>query len=164
MSTFFDRHCSNLGISLCMHPATERRRYYVTSSLIGSGHSQNDGYLSELHLTGLLSLAIQPTSANLLNWPIHQIPQCACLISRNAPHWDRNVHIPVPVFCDMVQVQCGICDVVISTHWGRDKMAAISQMTFSNAFCCMKKYEFRLTFHWSLFLWFELTIFQHWFI
>ena len=28
-------------------------------------------------------------------------------------------------------------------HWGRDKMAAISQTTFSNAFSWMKKYEFQ---------------------
>ena len=37
------------------------------------------------------------------------------------------------------------------THWGRDKMAAIFQTTFSNGFSWMKMYEFRLTFHWSLF-------------
>ena len=49
------------------------------------------------------------------------------------------------------------------THWGRDKMAAISQTMFSNAFSWMKMYEFRLKFHWSLFLRFQLTIFQHWF-
>ena len=43
------------------------------------------------------------------------------------------------------------------------KMAAISQTIFSGAFSGMKIYEFRLRFHWSLFLRFELTIFQHWF-
>ena len=35
------------------------------------------------------------------------------------------------------------------THWGRDKMDAISQTTFSNAFSWMKMHEFRLRFHWS---------------
>ena len=49
------------------------------------------------------------------------------------------------------------------THWGRDKMAAISQTTFSNAFFWMKMYEFRLNCHWSLFLRVQLTISQHWF-
>ena len=49
------------------------------------------------------------------------------------------------------------------THWGRDKIDAPSQMTFSYAFSWMKMNEFRLGFHWSLFLRFELTIFQHWF-
>ena len=32
------------------------------------------------------------------------------------------------------------------THWGRDKMVAISQITFSNAFFLMKMYEFLLRF------------------
>ena len=49
------------------------------------------------------------------------------------------------------------------THWGRDKMADISQTTFSNAFSWMKMFEFLLEFHWSLFLGVQLTIFQHWF-
>ena len=49
------------------------------------------------------------------------------------------------------------------THWGRDKMAAIFQKTFSNAFSWMKMYEFHLRFDWSLFLRVRLTIFHHWF-
>ena len=49
------------------------------------------------------------------------------------------------------------------THWGRDKMAAIFQTTFSNGFSWMKMYEFWLTFHWSLFLRIKSTIFRHWF-
>ena len=48
------------------------------------------------------------------------------------------------------------------TLWGRDKMAAIFQTTFSNRFSWMKMYGFRLTFHWSLFLGVQLTIFQYW--
>ena len=52
---------------------------------------------------------------------------------------------------------------VNETHWGRDKMDAISQTTFSNAISWMKMFEFRLKFHWSLFLRFQLTIYQHWF-
>ena len=46
---------------------------------------------------------------------------------------------------------------------GRDEMAAISQTTLSDAFSGMKMYEIRLRIHWSLFLRFELTIFNHWF-
>ena len=51
----------------------------------------------------------------------------------------------------------------ISTHWGRDKMATIFQTIFSNAFSWTKTCEFRLRFHWSLFLRLQLTIFHHWF-
>ena len=47
------------------------------------------------------------------------------------------------------------------THWGRDKMADISQTTFSNTFSWMKTYEFRLLFHWILFLRVKLTISYH---
>ena len=49
------------------------------------------------------------------------------------------------------------------THWGRDKIDDIFQTTFSNAFLWMKMYEFRLRFHWRLFLRFQLTIIHHWF-
>ena len=49
------------------------------------------------------------------------------------------------------------------THWGRDKMDAISQTTFSIAFSWMKIFEYRLKLHWNLFLRVQLTIFQHWF-
>ena len=59
--------------------------------------------------------------------------------------------------------------MIISSHsnrWvntlGRDKMVAISQATFSTAFCWMKMYEFRINFHRSLFLRVQLTISQHW--
>ena len=50
-----------------------------------------------------------------------------------------------------------------STHWGRDKMDAISQTILSNAFSWMKMSEYRLKFHRSLFLRVQLTISQHWF-
>ena len=47
------------------------------------------------------------------------------------------------------------------THGGRDKMAAIFLTTLSNEFLWMKMQEFRLKFYCSLFLTFQLTIFQH---
>ena len=49
------------------------------------------------------------------------------------------------------------------THWGRDKMPAFFQMTFSNVFSWMKMFEFRLKLYWILFLMVQLTIFRHWF-
>ena len=45
----------------------------------------------------------------------------------------------------------------------REKMDAISQTTLSNAFTWMTILEFRLEFHWNLFLRVQFTIFQHWF-
>ena len=38
------------------------------------------------------------------------------------------------------------------THWGWYKITAISQMTPLTAFSWMGMYEFRIRFHWSLFL------------
>ena len=38
------------------------------------------------------------------------------------------------------------------TYWDRDKMVAILQTTCSNAFSSIKMFEFRIKFHWSLFL------------
>ena len=37
------------------------------------------------------------------------------------------------------------------THWGRDKMDAISQTTYSRAFPSMKVVVFWLNFHWNMF-------------
>ena len=51
-----------------------------------------------------------------------------------------------------------------SEIWQACRMiAAISQTTFSDAFSGIKLLEFRLSFHFSLFLRIQLTIFQHWF-
>ena len=52
----------------------------------------------------------------------------------------------------------------IFTHLPLDKMAAISQRTFSNAFSWMKRFVYRFKFQWSLFLRVLLTIIQHWFM
>ena len=49
------------------------------------------------------------------------------------------------------------------THWGRGKIAAISQTTMSSAFSRIKMLEYRLKFHWSLFLRVQLTISQQWY-
>ena len=46
------------------------------------------------------------------------------------------------------------------THWGRDKMVAICQTTFSNAFSWMKIIVFWWKCHWNLFPRVQLTIFQ----
>ena len=46
------------------------------------------------------------------------------------------------------------------TRWGRDKIDAILQTTFSNAISWKKMFEFRLKFHWSLFLKVQLAVFS----
>ena len=51
--------------------------------------------------------------------------------------------------------------VFLLSHWGRDKMAAISQTTLSNAFSWIGMFEFWLKCHWSLSLGVQLTIFKY---
>ena len=78
------------------------------------------------------------------------VPDAVCLASAD---WWENNH-------SWLEFLAG----AMLTHWGRNKMAAIFQTTFSNAFYWMKMYEFLLRFHWSLFQRVKLTIFQPWFI
>ena len=49
------------------------------------------------------------------------------------------------------------------THWGRDRMADVSQTTFPNAFSWMKSVVILFEFHWGLFPGVQLTISEHWF-
>ena len=53
--------------------------------------------------------------------------------------------------------------IVQLTHWGRDKMDAISQTRFSNVFSRRFIFEYRLKFYWILFPRGQLTISKHWF-
>ena len=52
-------------------------------------------------------------------------------------------HLSVSLFWALTQVYHSIIDLATLTHWGRDKMAAISETTFSNAFSWV---NFRLKF------------------
>ena len=70
--------------------------------------------------------------------------------------------IPYLYQCHVVYISCSDLMCFNITHWGRDKMAAISLTTFSIAFSWMKMFEFRLRFHWSLFPRVQLTILQLW--
>ena len=72
--------------------------------------------------------------------------------------------VPVPNLLDQELVIIVFADITAHhragplTHWGRDKMDAIFQTTFSitfswmkNTFSWMKMHQFWLRFHWSLF-------------
>ena len=68
-------------------------------------------------------------------------------------HWGKHTFTPLSVKKPRKML----------THWDRDKMAAIFQTTFSNAFSWMKMCKFWLRFLWGLFTRVQLTILQHWF-
>ena len=76
-----------------------------------------------------------------------------------AVHWlyfvSQNKLLNKQSVCQWFEILCHSCDVSVMssrfsvtgsylTHWGRDKMAAIFQTTFSNAFSGMKTHEFQL--------------------
>ena len=86
---------------------------------------------------------------NVLSTYIRSLRRIVLLTRFN--HYTNNVN------CSRVKFQFYHIEAEIK------KMAAISQTTLSNAFSWMKMLEFRLKFHWSLFLSAQLTIFQHWF-
>ena len=98
---------------------------------------------------------------NLLHWNLFVF--CILFQSIMPPRKNWLCRITNKHFTRLVPVAKGTHGMWSLAHWGRDKMNAISQPTFSNAFSLMKMFEFWLKFHWSLFLRVQLTIFQHWF-
>ena len=91
----------------------------------------------------------------LFSW---ECGQSTLLFWGRSPGWRRWVVRRGKNYCNIWSLK-----TINETHWSWDKMAEISQVTFSNAFSWMKMCEFRLIFHWSLFLTVKLTISQHWF-
>ena len=77
--------------------------------------------------------------------PSHYLKQCWTVVKMSSVKWWQ--------FCLSLNVL---------THWDWDKMATVSQLTFSNAFSWMKMYEFLSKFQWNLFRIIQLTIFQCW--
>ena len=88
-----------------------------------------------------------------------------CSIVLYIGHWVRKISRIPPAMNVFLRYQREVYSskCIILTHWGRNKMDVISQTTFWSAFSWMKMFEFRITFHWSLFLRVQLTIIQHWF-
>ena len=82
-------------------------------------------------------------------WTVSQINTKYILITTNWYLWLFFLMSHQSTYCSAKQL----------THWGREKMAAFSQTTLSKAFSWMEILEFRLKFHWSLFLRVQLTIF-----
>ena len=88
--------------------------------------------------------------------PYASIPTCGLIL-----HFALHKYFRITLCCvvQWIKLCCALyfypmCEVDFSwrfvtclTHWGRDKMAAVSPTTLSNAFSWMKMLEFRLRFH-----------------
>ena len=114
--------------------------YHVVISLLWNHYLKNSPFLWEV---GLRSPKTTIFGMNIIwfiifSWVNHSFHPCVMLL----------------------QVIRWIVSVL--THWSQNKMAYISQTTFSNVFSSMKMFAFWLKFHWSLFLRVQLTKFQHW--
>ena len=81
------------GIIFCMHTANERRRYIVTSFLIGWAHSQNDPcsmvqcHSSEGHFTSHISAINHIKSQNSLENYLTKMP-----LKSSRVRWNASTH------------------------------------------------------------------------
>ena len=128
------------GIISCMRPTNERRRYIVTSSLIGWAHTQNDpcqvmacwllAYLVPSHYLNQCWHIVNWILRKKLQWNAYQ--NSSSFIQEDA---FKNIAKGRP-FC--AASMCKQTDGVpynswfSLTHWGLDRMAAISQKILSN--------------------------------
>ena len=154
------------------------RHRAITSTNIGTPSARSSGIHFKVIFTWIPKIPIPKLSWNLVIWSYSHIFQgvnvwmtgganyCdliyTLLDQMIAPSWPSDAHLCHQTWL-LFSFNKAPLKILFLTHWGRDKMAAISQTTFSNAFSWMKMYIFRLKFHWSLCPRVQLTIFQHWF-
>ena len=152
-------------IILWMCPANDRWRYIVTLSLIGWAHRLNDpsdGESPSKHTAQSYIIKLVHTSyfypARLQN-SLHppQIYYAKQTSYKYIKQPERNVWEIIPVKNWSNYFTCKSCPGF------KDKMVAILQTTFSNAFSWMKIFWFQLKFHTSFYLWVHLIISHHWF-
>ena len=87
---------------------------------------------------------------------------CTMRSVQNDPYIYNIYILYIWIYMDHFVILCVcICSGNSSPPWTRWPL--FWQTTFSNAFSWMRKHEFRLKFHWSLFLRVQLTKFQQWF-
>ena len=128
---------------------------------------------SNLNVTTQFESAVFLKFFSDLRKTIHYLWYCplsVCMITSVAgvhlairPSWIVFVEVIDDITVSLTAAAVSTSQPIALTHWGRDKIDAVLQTTFSNAISWMKMLEFWLKFHWSLFLKVQLTIFQHWF-
>ena len=120
--------------------------HYLLNRLFGRRSKKT----SKLHVTGLCA----GNSPGTGEFPA----QMASNAENVSIWWRHHESIRQPCYWPSPPAKFWFRHQTLLTHWGRDKMAAISQTILSNAFSWMKILEFRLKFHWSLFLRVQLTV------
>ena len=124
-----------------------RRRSKKTSKLCANGLCEGNS-----PVTGAFPSQRAGNAENVFIWLRHQFLR----------YW-RVRHLRAMVTLYEALLHWHYADQMVVNSLGPRQMAAISQTTPSNTFSWMRMLEFRLKFHWSLFLMVQLTIFHHWF-
>ena len=75
------------------------------------------------------------------------LPDAITVVPQSLPQTNRN--LDTSINAEWVKY---LTWQITKTHWGWDKMAAISQTRFANGFSQMKILKLGLTFHWILYL------------
>ena len=89
-----------------------------------------------------------------------QADNCLCLGCMTS--LDANGSIREEIYMSLSLAFCGPSTLEL-THRGREKVAAISETIFSNAFSWNCEMKMKIQFHWTLFSMVQLTINQCWF-
>ena len=142
-----------IGHFVSMSQSMLRFRHHPSPCLLWSKHNSLEATVSwftETHWNTMLILGLRPANAGQRYF----VPT-----SRN--DWAQALNRPWNNMTSALLRSARFFTTL--THWGRDKMAAISQTTLSSAFSWKKMSEFGLKFHWSLFIRVHSMIFQHWF-
>ena len=130
------------------------------SPVSGDFPAQRVSNAKKAYILSLRQLTVPPVTTKLSNWQSFGFSD----ISLNKYWFGRDAMMFMPrLYNDRDKTNHNIQQTTSITHPSRDKIATISQTTFSKAFSWMKMYENSVRFHWYLFIRFEPTISQHWF-
>ena len=129
------------------------------------------GLVSYRNVTFDVNRTVVKWNYNLKKWPscwrVNTVLQARC----QKHGWMDTLYEAMTLFLWNISQANKIEDIVCksttlesintSIHWGRNKMAAISQTTFRNAFSWIKRCEIWFKFHFNLFPMVQVTIRLH---
>ena len=167
---------SSLTPNLCVHLQHGLWRYSDTSVISQVQHMQYQDPWASYQIRKIAGCACAGNARNV--FPCRRFQRKPLVSDPGMHHGTCVTHVP---WCMSGSLTCGdrenvpgipgACAPAILriwqeahchlTHLPLDKIAAVSQMIFSDTFSWMEMYELRLKFHWRLFLSVLLTISQN---
>ena len=134
-------------------------------TIIASDNGLSPGRHQAIFWTNAGILSIGPLETNfseiLIEIHIFSFKKIS-LETSSAKRWPFCFRLKVLRLGRISQKSLGLWNRQLLVHLPLDKMAAISQTMFSDAFSWMKSFVFWLQFHWSLFLMVQMTTTQRW--